>query len=290
MVGAQLHGRPHVLSAHSLEPARPWKAEQLGGGYRLSSWAERQAYESADAIIAVSAGMRDDILAAYPFVDADRVHVIYNGIDTALYRPTPDLEVLRRYGVDPDRPSVLFVGRITRQKGVIHLVRAAAAFAPDVQLVLCAGAPDTPEIAAEIETAVSDLRSRRPGVVWVREMLPRPDVVPLLSQATVFVCPSVYEPLGIVNLEAMACGTAVVASDVGGIPEVVADGTTGTLVHYDPDEPDAFEAGLAAAVNGLTGDPGRAQAMGNAGRDRAVREFGWPAIAEQTVALYRSLS
>jgi starch synthase len=289
VLGAQLHGMPHVLSAHSLEPHRPWKAEQLGGGYRISSWAERQAYETADAIVAVSYGMRADLLDAYPFVDPARVHVIHNGIDTTLYAPAHNTDVLARYGIDPDRPSAIFVGRITRQKGLPHLLRAAARFDPAVQLVLCAGAPDTPEIAVEAETMVGQLAATRTGVVWIREMLPRAELAQLLTHATVFVCPSVYEPLGIVNLEAMACETAVVASAVGGIPEVVADGLTGTLVPYHAVSEDEFESGLADAVNALCADPARVTAMGLAGRERAIHEFGWDAIAHRTVELYESL-
>jgi alpha-maltose-1-phosphate synthase len=289
VLGGKLHGLPHVLSAHSLEPARPWKAEQLGGGYRISSWAEREAFAGADAIIAVSRGMREDILAAYPFVDQAKVHVIHNGIDTSLYAPATSHEVVDRLGIDRDRPSAIFVGRVTRQKGLIHLLRAAATFDPAVQLVLLAGAPDTRDIAAEAEEAAAALRRTRSGVVWVHEMLPRTEVVELLTHATVFVCPSVYEPLGIVNLEAMACGTAVVASDVGGIPEVVDDGVTGTLVRYDAKSPADFEAGLASAVNALARDPDRVAAMGAAGRDRAVHHFGWGAVARQTVQLYNSV-
>jgi starch synthase len=289
VLGAQLHGIPHVLTAHSLEPQRPWKAEQLGGGYRISSWAERQAYETADAIVAVSYGMRADVLDAYPFVDPAKVHVIHNGIDTALYSPAPADDALARYGVDPDRPSAIFVGRITRQKGLTHLLRAAARFAPEVQLVLCAGAPDTPEIAAETADAVARLAKTRTGVVWIQEMLPRDELAELLTHATVFVCPSVYEPLGIVNLEAMACETAVVASAVGGIPEVVADGLTGCLVPYHAVSTDEFEDGLAEAVNSLCADPVRATAMGLAGRERAIHEFGWDTIAHRTVELYESL-
>src|SRR6476620_8047298 len=232
-LAALLYGIPHVLTAHSLEPMRPWKAEQLGGGYRISSWVERTAVESADAVIAVSSGMRDDVLRTYPALDPNRVHVVRNGIDTDVWYPAaPEAaeSVLAELGVDPARPIVAFVGRITRQKGVAHLVAAAHRFAPEVQLVLCAGAPDTPEIAAEVSTAVQALSAARSGVFWVREMLPIGKIREILSAATVFVCPSVYEPLGIVNLEAMACGTAVVASDVGGIPEVVDDGVTGSLV------------------------------------------------------------
>jgi starch synthase len=289
VLAAQLYGIPHVLTAHSLEPHRPWKAEQLGGGYLVSSWAERQAYESADAIVAVSYGMRADVLDAYPFVDPAKVHVIHNGIDTTLYAPNPAVDVLERYGVDRSRPSVVFVGRITRQKGLGHLLAAARAFDPAIQLVLCAGAPDTPDIASQTAATVTELASTRTGVIWIRDMLPRAEVTQLLTHATVFVCPSVYEPLGIVNLEAMACETAVVASAVGGIPEVVADGLTGLLVPQVAVPVEEFEGALADAVNALCGDPARAEAMGRAGRERAVREFGWDAIAHRTVELYESL-
>jgi starch synthase len=289
VLGGQLHAVPHVLSAHSLEPARPWKAEQLGGGYRISSWAEQQAYASASAIIAVSHGMRAEILAAYPFVDPARVQVIHNGIDTGLYAPGAPTGVAARFGIDPGRPSVIFVGRITRQKGLAHLLAAAADFDPSIQLILCAGAPDTAEIAAEIASAVERLAARRSGVIWIRDMLPRPEVVELLGASTVFVCPSIYEPLGIVNLEAMACETAVVASAVGGIPEVVENGITGLLVPYSAEDADAFESGLAVAVNELCRDPDRAARMGRLGRVRAVTQFGWDAIAQRTVDLYRSV-
>jgi len=282
------YGIPHVITAHSLEPLRPWKAEQLGGGYVISSWIERDAYEHADAIIAVSKGMREDVLAAYPSVSPERVHVVHNGIDTALYQPDPKIDVLEAHGIDPSRPYVLFVGRITRQKGVPHLVRAAAAFDENTQVVLCAGGADTPELDAEFRGLVAELQEKRTGVHWIPEMLPREQVVQLLTHAAVFACPSVYEPLGIVNLEAMACGTAVVASDVGGIPEVVQDSVTGLLVHYDENDTTAFEADLAARVNELVGNPDRAAAMGIAGRARAVGEFGWAAIAERTVAIYES--
>ena len=286
-VASLLHGVPHVVTTHSLEPHRPWKAEQLGGGYALSSWAERTAVLGADAVVAVSRGMARDVLASYPELDPTRVHVVYNGIDAERYAPTTDTDVLERLGVDPAVPYALFVGRITRQKGLAHLLRAAREVPG--QLVLCAGAPDTPEIAAETAALVAELQAARPGVVLISEMLPRADVVQLLSHATVFACPSVYEPLGIVNLEAMACGTAVVASDVGGIPEVVVDGATGLLVHYDEADPDGFEAGLAAALTALLADPERAAAMGRAGRARAVAEFDWDAIAVQTLALYESV-
>jgi starch synthase len=289
VLGGLLHGVPHLLTAHSLEPQRPWKVEQLGGGYRVSSWAERTAYREADAVIAVSQGMKGDVLAVYPFVDPDKVHVVYNGIDTALYQPDRGTDVLERYGIDPTRPSVVFVGRITRQKGVGHLLAAARQFVPEAQLVLCAGAPDTPQLGADTAAAVDGLRETRSGVVWIEQMLPRPEVVQLLTAATVFVCPSVYEPLGIVNLEAMACETAVVASAVGGIPEVVEDGVTGTLVPYTATYPAGFEAALAEAVNALVTDEARATEMGRAGRARAVRDFGWDAIARRTVEVYGSL-
>ncbi len=292
-LSALLYGIPHVLTAHSLEPMRPWKAEQLGGGYRVSSWVERTAVEAADAVIAVSSGMRDDVLRTYPALDPNRVHVVRNGIDTEVWypaQPQPGESVLAELGVDPSKPIVAFVGRITRQKGVAHLVAAAHHFAPDVQLVLCAGAPDTPEIAAEVTAAVQELQRVRSGVHWVREMLPIGKIREILSAATTFVCPSVYEPLGIVNLEAMACSTAVVASDVGGIPEVVADGQTGLLVHYDADDPRSFETQLAEAVNSLVADPDRARQYGQSGRQRCIAEFSWAHIAEQTVEIYRKVS
>lgn len=290
---ALLYGIPHVLTAHSLEPLRPWKAEQLGGGYRVSSWVERTAIEAADAVIAVSAGMRHDVLHTYPALDPDRVHVVRNGIDTDVWYPTPPVpgeSVLAELGVDLNRPIVAFVGRITRQKGVAHLVAAAHKFSADVQLVLCAGAPDTPEIAAEVSSAVQELARARTGVFWVREMLPVNKIREILSAATVFVCPSVYEPLGIVNLEAMACGTPVVASDVGGIPEVVADHRTGLLVHYDASDPAFFETRLADAVNSLVAEPEMARKYGEAGRQRCIEEFSWAHIAEQTLEIYRKVS
>jgi starch synthase len=292
-LAGRLYGIPHVVSAHSLEPSRPWKAEQLGGGYRVSSWSEKNAFENADAVVAVSARMKDEILRVYPAIDPERIHVILNGIDTSVWSPVEPYSnedsVLRRHGVDPDRPIVAFVGRITRQKGVPHLVRAAKNFHPDAQLVLCAGAPDTPEIAAEMEGLVAELQAERDGVFWLKDMLPRDEVIEILSAATLFVCPSVYEPLGIVNLEAMACDTAVVASDVGGIPEVVVDGETGTLVHYDEADPAAFEAGLAEAVNALVTDPDKAARYGKAGAERARTRFSWATIAEETHAMYSSL-
>ncbi len=286
-LSALLHGVPHVVTTHSLEPHRPWKAEQLGGGYRVSSWAERTAVLAADAVIAVSAGMARDVLASYPDLDPARVRVVHNGIDAEVYRPVREVDALERHGVDPTVPYAVFVGRITRQKGLAHLLRAAGDLPG--QLVLCAGAPDTEEIAAETRALVDELTSRRGGVVWISEMLPREDVVQLLSRATVFVCPSVYEPLGIVNLEAMACGTAVVASDVGGIPEVVDDGRTGLLAHYDESDPTGFERDLAAHLGQLLADPVRAAEMGRAGRERAVAEFGWDAIARRTLEVYRSV-
>jgi starch synthase len=261
-----LYGVPHVVTAHSLEPLRPWKAEQLGGGYRVSSWAERTAYEAADAVVAVSHGMAQDVRTAYPAVDPARLHVIHNGVDADFYHPVAETDVLERLGVDPTRPYLTFVGRITRQKGVPHLLRAGLHMDPELQLVLLAGAADTPELAAETDAAVAELRARRDGVFVVSEMLPREEVRQLLTHATVFCCPSVYEPLGIVNLEAMACETAVVASRVGGIPEVVADGETGLLVDLDPADPAQFEARLAEAVNRVVADPDGARRMGRAGR------------------------
>ncbi len=288
-LAALLHDIPHVLTAHSLEPMRPWKAEQLGGGYRVSSWVERTAVEAADAVIAVSSGMRNDVLATYPALDPARVHVVRNGIDTTVWYPAPpesEGSVLAELGVDPNRPIVAFVGRITRQKGVAHLIAAAHKFDPEIQLVLCAGAPDTPEIAAEIGAAVQDLAAARSGVFWVREMLPIGKIREILSASAVFVCPSVYEPLGIVNLEAMACSTAVVASDVGGIPEVVADHETGLLVHYDAADTAYYETRLAEAVNALVAEPERARRYGAAGRQRCIDEFSWAHIAEETLRIY----
>jgi starch synthase len=284
-----LYDVPHVVTAHSLEPQRPWKAEQLGGGYRISSWAERTAYESADAVVAVSNGMRADILSSYPALDESRLHVIYNGIDTEFYRPDPDPAVLERIGVDLSRPYVAFVGRITRQKGVPHLLRAAQAFDRDLQVVLLAGAADTPELKAETDGLIGDLEAQRDGVFVVSEMLPREEVRQVLTRALAFLCPSVYEPLGIVNLEAMACETAVVASNVGGIPEVVVDGETGIVVAHDPADADGFERGIAEGVNRLAADPELAASYGRAGRERAVTSFAWDAIAAQTVSLYESL-
>ncbi|MEU9191361.1 glycogen synthase [Streptomyces sp. NPDC048484] len=280
-----LHGIPHVMTAHSLEPLRPWKAEQLGGGYALSGWAERTAIEAADGVIAVSGAMREDILGCYPSLDPAKVHIVHNGIDTNLYRPDHGTDVLDRIGLDTSRPYVLFVGRITRQKGVPHLLRAVRDIDPAAQVVLCAGAPDTPEIDQEFRVLFEELSRVREGVHWIPQMLPRPEVIQLLTHAAVFVCPSVYEPLGIVNLEAMACGTPVVASRVGGIPEVVEDGRTGVLVTVDED----FETGLARALDSVLGDAGAARRMGEAGRERAVGEFGWAAVARRTVRLYEEI-
>lgn len=289
LLAALVHGVPHVITAHSLEPRRPWKAEQLGGGYRLSSWAERTAYLAADAVIAVSAGMREDVLAVYPELDPARVHVVRNGVDAQAYRPVEAPDTVRELGIDPDRPYALFVGRITRQKGLPHLLAAAEQLPGDVGVVLCAGAADTPAERQEVADAVEALQARRDGVVWLEAMLPREQLVPLIAGATVFVVPSVYEPLGIVNLEAAACGTAVVASDVGGIPEVVDDGRTGLLVPYDPDDAAGFASGLAARMTELLTDPERAARLGAAGRERVLAEFGWPAIARQTVEVYESV-
>jgi alpha-maltose-1-phosphate synthase len=279
-----LYGIPHVVTVHSLEPLRPWKAEQLGGGYTLSSWCERTAVESAAAVIAVSRGMRDDLLAAYPAVPGERVRVIYNGIDTAEYAPDPATDVLEDYGVNPTAPTVLFVGRVTRQKGLPVLLRAAADIDPAVQLVICAGQADTPEIEAEVGDLARKLRASRARVVWLSGMLAKREVIQLLSHATVFACPSLYEPLGIVNLEAMACGTAVVASRVGGIPEVVTDGETGLLV------PPADAPALARAINTLATDGRRAAEMGRLGRKRAAADFDWDSIAAQTAGLYAELA
>ena len=290
-----LLNKPHVVTSHSLEPHRPWKAEQLGGGYAVSSWAEKTAFEAADAVISVSEGMRRDVLESYPNLDPDRVHVVKNGIDPDEFLPDHDTDVVDSLGMERDRPSVVFVGRITRQKGLVHLVRAAQEFDPGTQVVLLAGAPDTPEIAAEFEEAFAELeRSRNAPVVWVRDMLPRSAVRQVMTHATVFACPSIYEPLGIVNLEAMACETAVVASAVGGIPEVVVDGETGLLVPYDPSrasDPEfvsAFESEFAEKVNRVTRDADLARRFGLAGRQRCIDEFSWAEIAKQTIEVYRA--
>ena len=289
-VGGLMHGVPHVITAHSLEPMRPWKEEQLGGGYRVSSWVERTAYNDAQAIIAVSNGMRTDVLNSYPDVDPAKVHVVHNGVPTDVYHYDSDTTALEQYGIDQSRPYVLFVGRITRQKGIMHLLNAARQFDDNVVLVLCASSPDTPEIGVEVANAVASLRELRgdSSVIWIQEQAARPQLIQLFSHALAFVCPSVYEPLGIVNLEAMACETAVVASAVGGIPEVVVDGVTGTLVPYTPDSLTGFERNFAEAVNAMVDDPSRAREMGKAGRARAVEDFGWAAIAEQTMGVYRA--
>ena len=292
-----LHGVPHVVTAHSLEPLRPWKAEQLGGGYRVSSWIERTAFEGADAVIAVSDGMRRDILRSYPALDEARVQTVYNGIDLDRWKPTVDHDIVRALGIDPDRPAVVFVGRITRQKGLPYLLRAAAALPADVQLVLCAGAPDTPGILAEVTAGVEALQRERTGVVWIDRLLPQHELAAVLTAGTVFVCPSVYEPLGIVNLEAMACGLPVVGTATGGIPEVVADGVTGRLVPIDqatdgtgtPIDPDRFVADLARTLTEVLSDPGLAARMGRAGRVRAEEMFSWSQIATRTREIYASL-
>ncbi|MGL5858531.1 MAG: glycogen synthase [Angustibacter sp.] len=307
-----LHGVPHVLTAHSVEPLRPWKAEQLGGGYAVSSWAERAAYQAASAVVAVSAGMRGDVLRCYPEVDPARVHVVHNGVDTQVWAPVRRPDVVRSLGVDPDRPSVLFIGRVTRQKGLPYLLRAASRLPPHVQLVLCAGAPDTPDLLAEVRQLIDDLQATRGdaatgggpgggsvgGVVWIDRMLPRDEVIALLGAATVLACPSVYEPLGIVNLEAMACAVPVVATATGGIPEVVVDGVTGRLVPVEqsddgtgtPTDPDRFVADLADALADVVGHDHRARAWGAAGRQRAQEVFSWSAVAARTVEVYRSVA
>jgi starch synthase len=292
----QGYGLPLVITVHSLEPLRPWKREQLRGGYDLSVWLEQTALAMADAVIAVSKGTRDDILRVTD-VCAERIHVIHNGIDTNIYKPVPATDALERYGVDAHTPYVLFVGRITRQKGIVHLARAIPMIEPAAQVVLCAGAPDTPELAAEMEDAVSAAQRERGGVVWIQEMLPREAIIQFYSHATVFCCPSIYEPFGIINLEAMACGTPVVASAVGGIPEVVVDGETGVLVQleqqtdspFEPKDPYQFSADLAAAINRLLRDGALRERMARAGRERVERHFAWPAIAQQTADLYANV-
>ena len=283
-LAATLYGIPHVMTMHSLEPLRPWKSEQLGGGYALSTWCERVAVESAAAVIAVSGGMRADVLATYPSLTAERVHVIRNGIDTDEYAPDEAIDVLDKHGIDQHRPTVAYIGRVTRQKGLPVLLRAAELLDPDVQIVLCAGQADTEELGAEVTGLVGHLRDTRSGVTWLNGMLPKREVIQILSHATVFACPSLYEPLGIVNLEAMACGTAVVGSNVGGIPEVVLDAQTGLLV------PPGDHELLAEALSSLLGDPARAAAMGQLGRQRVTAEFSWAAVAAQTAALYTELA
>jgi starch synthase len=281
-----LYKIPHVITAHSLEPDRPWKEEQIGGGYRVSSWAEKTAYESADAIIAVSQGMRRDVLRAYPSLDANKVHAILNGIDTKTYYSQANAKLLDSLGIKG--PYAIFVGRITRQKGLLHLLKAWKEVNPQFGLVLCAGSPDEAGIGAEVQAAIEELQAERKNVVWISKMAPQADVIALLSSADLFLCPSIYEPLGIVNLEAMACETAVLASDVGGIPEVVADGVTGELVHYSGDAAE-FEAAFTAKINSLMIDRDLLRKYGEAGRVRAIDQFSWDSIAHETVALYKSL-
>ncbi len=295
IIASQLWGVPYVLTIHSLEPLRPWKVEQLGNAYHLSAWMERIAIEQADALIAVSRETKEDVLRLFN-VKPERVHIIHNGIDPEEYRPAPGTDVLKKYGIDPDRPFLLFVGRITRQKGIIHLVNAIPHIDPALQIVLCAGAPDTPEIGREMEEGVDKVAAQRSGVIWIQEMISRPEVIQLYTNATVFCCPSVYEPFGIINLEAMACETAVVASAVGGIPEVVVPDETGLLVDpglkpgtFEPADPAAFSAGLADAINRLAHDPDLCTRFGKAGRERAIAHFSWDAIAQTTLRLYRSL-
>ncbi|WP_127818881.1 glycogen synthase [Microbacterium sp. CPCC 204701] len=297
-LAALLHGIPHIVTAHSLEPLRPWKAEQLGGGYAVSGFIERTAYEGAAAIVAVSEGMRADILRSYPALDPARVRVIYNGIDVQAWQPVEDAALLRELGIDPARPSVVFVGRITRQKGLAYFLRAAERLPAEVQVILCAGAPDTPQIMAEVEGLVRGLQQSRDGVVWLDRMLSRHELCAILTAATTFVCPSVYEPLGIVNLEAMACGAAVVGTATGGIPEVVVDGVTGRLVPIDqmqdgtgtPMDPERFVSDLARVLTEVVSDPERARAYGAAGRQRATDDFSWQRIADQTAALYAEVA
>ena len=293
-----LHGIPHIVTAHSLEPLRPWKAEQLGGGYAVSSWIEKTAYEGAAAIVAVSEGMRQDILRSYPSLDPAKVRVVYNGIDVEAWHPVDDPALLAQLGVDASRPSVVFVGRITRQKGLPYFLRAAERLPADVQVILCAGAPDTPQIMAEVEGLVRGLQESRDGVVWIDRMLSRHELCTILSAATTFVCPSVYEPLGIVNLEAMACGAAVVGTATGGIPEVVVDGVTGRLVPIEqvqdgtgtPTDPERFVADLARVLTEVVSDPVKAREYGAAGRQRATDDFSWQSIADQTAALYAEVA
>jgi len=285
-LASKMYNIPHVVTAHSLEPLRPWKAEQLGGGYQISSWAEKISYESADAIIAVSDGMRADVLAAYPQIDPNKVHTIRNGINTLKFKPEKDCSILEKLGID--KPYALFVGRITRQKGLAHLLRAWRQVSSDYSLVLAAGSPDEPAIGAEVEQLIAELSVERGNIHWIKEMLPHKELTSLLTHAQAFLCPSIYEPLGIVNLEAMACETAVVASRVGGIPEVVADGETGLLVDFS-NQHEIFETNFAAAINAVMSDSSLANRFGKAGRERAISEFGWDKVAVQTTNLYRSV-
>jgi len=292
-----LYDIPHVVTAHSLEPLRPWKADQLGGGYRISREIESAAFHSANAVIAVSEGMRNDIVRCYPKLDESKISVVHNGIDLARWRPARNEDAARELGIDPSRPAVVFVGRITRQKGLPYLLQAAKALPPEVQLVLCASSPDTPEILAEVEGLVSSLSQERSGVVWLNRLVNHEEMLTVLSSATLFVCPSIYEPLGIVNLEAMACGIPVVGTATGGIPEVVVDGVTGRLVSIDqvddgsgtPTKPEDFVAELGATMIDVLSDPVRARMMGQAGRARVEQEFGWDQIARDTRAVYNSL-
>jgi starch synthase len=296
-VAKLIYGVPHVCTVHSLEPMRPWKAEQLGGGYRLSTFCEQIALEHADAVIAVSNAVRDDVLRCYPAVDPPRVHVVHNGIDPVEWHPDNGVDALKRHGVDPDAPTVIFVGRVTRQKGIQYLLEAVRHLDPSVQIVLRAGSPDTPELGHELARHVDALRARRGNVVWIEDMLERWEVIQLLTNADVFCCPSIYEPLGLVNLEAMACETAVVASAVGGIPEVVDPGVTGLLVPFvplgdhdpTPADPDTFTADLATAINTVLGDAALRTSMGRAGRQRVIDHFSWSAIAHRTLDLYQTV-
>jgi alpha-maltose-1-phosphate synthase len=289
-----LYDVPHVMTSHSLEPLRPWKAEQLGAGYRLSSWVERTAVESADAVIAVSRAMRDDVLRVYPAVDPAKVNVVYNGIDTDEFFPDPGTAGPESQDIDPHVPYVLFVGRVTRQKGITYLLEAARFFDPGAQVVFCVGAPDTPEIEREVRAQVSALAESRKGVFWVEEMVARPALVQIISHASVFVCPSIYEPFGLINVEAMACAVPVVASAVGGVPEIVVDGETGFLVPFVPSgdafgtpaEPEAFSAAIAERVNQLLSTPTLGRAFGAAGRERVLAQFTWKAVARHTVDVY----
>jgi len=280
---------PHVMTIHSLEPLRPWKAEQLGGGYALSLFCEQTAIEGADAVIAVSRGVRDDVMNCYPAVNPDRIHVIHNGIDPEIYRPQPSPETLARFGIDPSQPFVLFNGRITRQKGLTLLLAAALKLDPHFQLVIVASSPDTPEIAAEVAALAGRVSAERGNLIWIDHFIAREDLIHLHSHAAVFVCPSIYEPFGLVILEAMACETPVVASRVGGIPEIVVEGETGYLVDFDPADLDGFTSALADRIEKLLKDPTLAARMGKVGRERVVRHFGWPAIASKTVQLYKTL-